>query len=120
MGSELNFIQDLDIYETVWYQIVGFSKSTCMLYKSNNKQGCQFLPHGNKDTHKLHMSIRQAESNVQSLIDLSTDMMPLQMKGIRKGRQDVQHFLPKTWKSLQECNNQVNYMEQPTFLVPIW
>jgi hypothetical protein len=43
------------------------------------------------------------------------DMMPHQMKGIGNGRQDVQHFLPETWKSLQEYNNQVNYMERPTY-----
>jgi hypothetical protein len=42
------------------------------------------------------------------------------MKGIGNGRQDVRLLLPETWKSLQECNDQVNYMEQPTFFVPIW
>jgi hypothetical protein len=35
------------------------------------------------------MSIQQAKSNVQSLIDLFTDIMPHQMKGIRNGKQDV-------------------------------
>jgi len=35
------------------------------------------------------MSIWQAESNVQSLIDLSADTMLHQMKGIGNGRQDV-------------------------------
>jgi hypothetical protein len=53
-----------------------------MLYKLDNKQGCQFLPHGNKNTHKLCMSTRQVESNVQSLIDLFRDMMLHQMKGL--------------------------------------
>jgi hypothetical protein len=32
------------------------------------------------------MSTRQVESNVQSLIDLSTDSMSYQMKGIGNGR----------------------------------
>jgi len=65
-----------------------------MLYKSDTKQGCRFLRHGNKGIHKLRMSTWQGESNVQSLIDLSIDTMPHQMKGIKIGRQDVQHLLP--------------------------
>jgi hypothetical protein len=32
-----------------------------------------------------------------------------QMKGIGNGRQDVQHLLPKTWKSLQKHSDQVNF-----------
>jgi hypothetical protein len=63
-----------------------------MLYKSDNKRGCQFLQHGNKNTHKLHMSTRQAKSNVQLLIDLSVDTMVHQMKRIGNGRQDVTFF----------------------------
>ncbi len=50
------------------------------------------------------MSIRQAESNVQSLIDLSINTMLHQTKMIGNGRQDVQRLLPKTWKSLHEHN----------------
>jgi hypothetical protein len=73
-------IQGLDICEIVWYQIIGLSKLTYKLYKSDNEQGCQFLPHGNKGTHKLHMSTQQVESNVQSLIDLFADKMPHQMR----------------------------------------
>jgi hypothetical protein len=45
--------------------------------------------------------------------------MPHQMKGIRNGRKDLQHLLPKTWRSLQEHNDQVNYMERLTFFVSI-
>jgi hypothetical protein len=41
---------------------------------------------GNKGTHKLCISTMQVESNVQSLIDLSMDIMPHQMKWIRNGR----------------------------------
>jgi hypothetical protein len=52
-----------------------------------------------------------SKSNVQSLIDLFVDIMSHQMKGIRYGRQVVRHLLPKTWKSLYECNDQINYME---------
>jgi hypothetical protein len=48
-------IQGLDIYEIAWYQIIGLSRSTYMLYKLDRKQGYQFLPHGNKGTHKLHI-----------------------------------------------------------------
>jgi hypothetical protein len=51
------------------------------------------------------------KSNVQSLIDLSTDTMPHQMKGIGNGRSDVQCLLLKTWKSLQEKSDQINYSE---------
>jgi len=72
-----------------------------MLYKFDNKRGCQFLPHGNKGTHKLHMSTQQVESNIiQSLIELSKHSMPHEMKRIRNGGQDVQHLLLETWKSL--------------------
>jgi hypothetical protein len=71
-----------------------------MLYKSNNKHNCQFLPRGNKSTHKLCMSTWQVDSNVQSLIDLFADVMPHQMRGIGNGRQDVRCLLPKTWKSM--------------------
>ncbi len=56
------------------------------------------------------MSIRQVESNVQSLIDLFNTMLH-QTKRIGNGRQDVQCLLPKTWKILQEHNVQVNGME---------
>jgi hypothetical protein len=45
------------------------------------------------------------------MIILSVDTIPHQMKGIGNGRQDVQLLLPKTWKSMQECNDLVNYME---------
>jgi hypothetical protein len=62
-----------------------------------------FLPNGNKGTHKLRMSTRQVESNVQSMINLSTDMMLHQMKGIRNGRQDVQLLLPE--KHGRVCKN---------------
>jgi hypothetical protein len=39
VGSRRNFIiiQALYIYETTWYQIVGLSKLTYMLYKSDNE-----------------------------------------------------------------------------------
>lgn len=63
----------MDICGTTWYMIVGVSRSMYMLYKSNSKQGCWFLPYGNKGTNILWMSTKQAESNVQSLIDLSMD-----------------------------------------------
>jgi hypothetical protein len=55
VGSRRKFIiiQGLDICETTWYKIIGFSKLTYMLYKLDNKQGCQFLPHRNKGTYKL-------------------------------------------------------------------
>jgi hypothetical protein len=56
-----------------------------MLYKYDSKRGYQFLPHGNKGTHKLRMSTKQAKSNVQSLIDLTIDTMLHQMKGIGNG-----------------------------------
>ncbi len=59
-------------------------------------------------------------SNVQSLIDLFVDIMSHQMKGIRNGRQDVRRFLFKTWKSLHECNDQINYMEGLALFVSIW
>ncbi len=36
-GLKFNTIQGLDICEIAWYYIVGFSKSTYMLYKLNNK-----------------------------------------------------------------------------------
>jgi hypothetical protein len=88
-GRKFITIQGLDIYEIAWYQIIGLSRLTYMLYKSDNKQGCRFLPHGNKGTYKLHMSTRQVESNVQSLIDLFIDLMSYQMKGIGNGKQDV-------------------------------
>jgi hypothetical protein len=55
-GRKFITIQGLDIYETTWYQIIGLSRSTYMLNKSDNKRGCWFLPHGNKGTHKLCMS----------------------------------------------------------------
>jgi hypothetical protein len=45
------------------------------------------------------------------LIDLFADIMPHQIKGIRNGRKDVQLLLLRTWKSLQEQNDQMNYME---------
>jgi hypothetical protein len=57
------------------------------------------------------MSTPQAKSNVQSLIDFSINTMLHQMKGIGNGKQDERCLLPKTWKSLHECNNKVNCME---------
>jgi hypothetical protein len=57
-----------------------------MLYELDNKQGYWFLPHGNKDTHKLCMSTQQMKSNVQSLIDLFVYTMPHQLKRIGNGR----------------------------------
>jgi hypothetical protein len=62
------------------------------------------------------MSTQQAESNVQSLIDLSIDATPHQMKGIGNGRQDVQCLLLETWKSLQECSDPMNSMELVIFV----
>jgi hypothetical protein len=51
-------IQCVNICEIVWYQIIGLLRSTYMLYKSNNKWGCQFLSHHNKGTHKLQISTK--------------------------------------------------------------
>jgi hypothetical protein len=48
------------------------------------------------------------ESNIQSMIDLSADTMPHQLKGIEKGRQDVRWLLFDTWKIFQEQNDEVN------------
>jgi hypothetical protein len=42
------------------------------------------------------------ESNVQSLIDLFANIMLHQMKGIGNGKQNAQHLLLETWKSLEE------------------
>jgi len=53
----------------------------------------------------------------KSLINLFADTTPHQMKRIGNGRQDVQHLLPKTWKILQEHNDQVNCI---TLFVSIW
>jgi hypothetical protein len=39
-GQKFITIQGLDICEIVWYQIVGLSRLTYMLYKLDNKQGC--------------------------------------------------------------------------------
>jgi hypothetical protein len=83
-------IQEIDICEMAWYKIIGLSKSTYMLYKVNPKRECKFLPHGNKGSHKLWTPTKQAKSNVQSLINLSVNTMPHQLKGIENGRQDVQ------------------------------
>lgn len=64
-------MQDVDIRKTVWYKIVNVSKSTYTLYKYDSKKGYQFLPHGNKGTHKLRMSTKQEKSN--SIIDWLDD-----------------------------------------------
>jgi hypothetical protein len=48
------------------------------------------------------MSTKQAEPNVQSLINLSMNTMAHQMKGIGNDRQDVRCLLPESWKSFQE------------------
>jgi hypothetical protein len=61
-----------------------------MLYKVDSKQKCKFLLHKNKGLHKLWIRTEQVESNVQLLIDLSVDIMPHQLNGIRNGRHDVQ------------------------------
>ncbi len=49
---------------------------------------------------QLNYVCQLGKSNVQSLIDLSTDIMSHQMKRIGNGRQDVQQVLLKTWKIL--------------------
>jgi hypothetical protein len=49
------------------------------------------------------MSTNQTESNVQSLIHLTMDIMSNQMKGIGlNGRQDVRCLLHEFWKSFQK------------------
>lgn len=90
----------MDICKIVYYKIVNVSKSTYMLYKYDSKKGYQFLPHGNKGTHKLRMSIKQEKSNVQSLIGLTTNTMLHQMKGIGNGWKDMQCLLLESWKNL--------------------
>ncbi len=47
-GRKFTTMQGSNIYKTTWYQIVGLSRSTNMLYKLDNKRGCWFLPHANK------------------------------------------------------------------------
>jgi hypothetical protein len=61
-----------------------------MLYKIYSKRGCKFLPHDNKGSHKTSNFKQASKSNVQSLIDLSVDIMSHQLKGIKNGRQDLQ------------------------------
>jgi hypothetical protein len=52
VDKNLSLIQGLNICETTKYQIIGLSRLIYMLYKLNIKWSCQFLPHGNKGTHK--------------------------------------------------------------------
>jgi hypothetical protein len=86
----------------VWYKIIGLLRSMYMLYKGFCKQGYRFLPNGNKDTRKLHITTQHVESNVQSLIDLCANTMSHQMKGVGNGRHGVRHLLPHMWKRIQE------------------
>ncbi len=107
-AMEISHYENVDICKIAWYKIIGVSMSMYVLYKSNNKQGCWFLPHGNKGTHKLQMSTNQTESNVQSLIHLTMDIMSNQMKGIGlNGRQDVRCLLHEFWKSFQKWSDKV-------------
>ncbi len=83
-------IQEINIYKTTWYKIVGFFWLKYALYKIDSKRRCKFLLHENKGSYKLQTPTKQAKSNVQLLIDLSVDTMLHQLKGIRNGRHDVQ------------------------------
>jgi len=58
-AMEISHYESVDICEIAWYKIIGVSMSMYVLYKSNNKRGCWFLPHGNKGTHKLQISTNQ-------------------------------------------------------------
>lgn len=62
--------QEIDICEITWCKIIGLLRLKYMLYKVDCKQGCKFLPHGNKGLHNLQTPTKQEESNVQCLINL--------------------------------------------------
>jgi hypothetical protein len=47
-------VQEMEFPEIAWYKIVVLSKLTYMWYNVDCKQGCRFLPHGNKGLHKLY------------------------------------------------------------------
>jgi hypothetical protein len=87
-------------------------RSIYVLYKTNCKWNCNFLPHGDKSTHKLWIPMQQVELNVQSLIDMCVDTMPHQMKRIGNGRQDVWCLLLDTWKNLWEQSDEIRYSEK--------
>jgi len=46
-------IQEINIYKTTWYKIVGFFWSTYASYKVDSKRRCKFLLHENKGSYKL-------------------------------------------------------------------
>jgi hypothetical protein len=70
-----------------------------LFYKQNSKCGTRQRLHGNAGMKKPQIATRQAESNVQSLINQCIDVMPHQMKGFGNGRQDVLLIL-NIWKSI--------------------
>jgi hypothetical protein len=49
---------------------------------------------------KPRIATRQVESNIQSLINQCTNVMPHQMKGFENGRQDFHLLIPNIWKSI--------------------
>jgi hypothetical protein len=68
VDENLSLLKVYTSMKLFWYQIVSLSKSTYMLYKLDNKQGCRFLPHRNKGTHKI-MYVNPASGVQCSIVD---------------------------------------------------
>ncbi len=80
-----------------------------MLYKVDCKQGCKFLPHGNKGLHNLQTPTKQEESNVQCLINLCVHTIHIKWKELEMVDKDVQPLLVDIWKSFQEWSDEIKY-----------
>jgi hypothetical protein len=65
-----------DVYENAWYIIHGLSRSAFFLYKSASKAGSVSGCHGNLGVLRSRAHIIQAEANMMTIINETTDRMP--------------------------------------------
>jgi hypothetical protein len=114
-GKRKKFITlaNCDVCENARYIIHGLSRSAFFLYKSATKAGSISGCHGNLGVLRPHAHTIQAEANMMTIINETTDRMPNSTQEIGQKRVDNLKILPSAcnWDHIRLASNHVSPLE---------
>ena len=103
-------LEGQEVCETAWWQIHGISRATYLEWKRQARLGYINSTHGNQGMKRPRPHTIQAEGTIMAIVRQNADLMPTQMKGIGRKRQDIRKVLPSpwNWKAIHEESNRVS------------
>jgi hypothetical protein len=115
LGKRKKFIilANRDVCENAWYSIHGLSRSAFFLYKSTAKAGSVSRCYGNLGVLRPHAHTIQAEANMMTIINDTSDRMPNSTREIGQKRVDNLKILPSAynWDHIRLACNHVSPLE---------